>query len=208
MVTRLLPKAAAVVLDSDKRLAQVVARRLRTAIEGVRVLAFSNTSLAWQTLRKHPMLEPYIVVTDLIGVLPRARCFVGRLVRKYPRSKIVLFSGRATPEDVVGLQNRDKIINRYVKKDQGGGIDELVKTAQECFLLYQQDPILDSLRQYLIRCRQPMAPFMQTGSRHYSLRDIYWEIVKRSEIGCMMETAWRSLLVKATLLEEDTGDEQ
>lgn len=201
-----LPQPAVVVLDPDRPLANAVARRLRSDLPGVKVIAFRDRSAAWQALKAQRKLELHVVITDTIGVLPRARCFVRWVARSYPRCKIVLFAGEASSEDVVSLQNDQRLIDRYVKKDYG--IDKLAEVARDYSALYQQDPILDSLRRYLGQCRYPQASFMQMGSKKYSLVDIYWEIVRKSDVGILMEDVWRSLLIKAALVEERTGVEK
>ena len=201
------PRATAVVLDSDRKLGHLVARRLRLTLPNAKVLAFSERTAAWQRLRRQRALEPYVFVTDTIGVLPRANSFVQKVASSYPRSSIVLFSGRVSLEQVVNLQNDKRIIDRYVNKEDKDSVNRVVQIAQECFGLYEQDTVLDSLRQYLAQCRYPRAPFTQIGSKDYSLVDIYWEIVIKSDVGDVMERVWRSLLVKAALLEE-TGVEK
>jgi DNA-binding response OmpR family regulator len=185
------------VLDSDKTTARLIAKGLRQRLDIRRVQAFWEARDAWGNISGDPKLEPYLVITDWIGTEPLKTSFVVRIRTNYPRTKIILYSGRATLEDVVYLQNTKELIDRYIHKDEG--IERLLRVGESCFKKYEEDPILSSVRFYLFRCKNPKEPFTVIDNKHYSLIDIYWEMVRGTEIGKITQQAWQSLLSEAIL---------
>lgn len=203
MARRNVSQAFLLVVEPERDIARVIVRYLREAspaLRRIRIKAFTKSASAWDYLCSEKAIEPCVAVTDTIGVIPGAKSFMGKLRRKFPKSRIILFSARATEEDIVRLQNEDLLIHRYVPKD--AGYLRLAEVAGEEFAEYEREPVLLSMRLYLSRCRDPSAPFTAIGHKEYSLVDMYWEVVKETETGKMMEDVWRSLQVKAMLQDE------
>lgn len=189
------------VLDSTLVTARTVAKGLRQHLHNVKVKPFRKADDAWKGISENPQLEPYLVVTDWIGTEPIKTSFVAKVRVKYPRTQIVLYTGRARADDVVNLQNTEGLIDKYVSKDDG--IATLLPVAIACFRRYEEDPILSSVRFYLSRCREPHAPFTIIDNKEYSMLEMYWEIVRGTEIGKVAQQAWQSLLTEAVLSSEE-----
>ena len=197
-------KPLILVLDPQRDIVRFVARQLREALPPLprlTIKAFTKVTEAWQYVRAEKNREPYLTVTDTIGVIPSARSFIRKFNKRYPKTKVILFSGGATNDEIVQLQNVDALIHRYVSKDDG--FEKLVNVARECFAEYEKQPVLQSMRLYLSKCRDPDAPFTAIASREYSLVDMYWEIVKETEVGLLMEEVWRTLQVKSMLRDKE-----
>lgn len=207
MAQRSQSKPLVVVLDPDRDIMRLVVKQLREALPPLphlMIRGFTNADKAWRYVREEKSREPYLAVTDTIGVIPSARSFIRKFRGTYPKTKVVLFSGRATDEDVVRLQNVDGLVHRYVPKDDG--FEKLIKVAGDCFVEYEKEPVLRSMRLYLSKCRKPDTPFTAIANREYSLKDVYWEIVKETEVGLLMEEAWRTLQVKSMLREKEANN--
>lgn len=197
MTKRKISTAFAAVLDGDVHTARLVAKGLRLKLDRVRVGAFCTAREAWKKISSDPKIEPYVVVTDWIGTIPTRTSFVARIRAKYTRTQIILYSGKAEPEAVVHLQNTEGLIDKYVNK--ADGIECLLQVAEACFRKYKSDPILSSLRLYLSRCKNPEAPFTIIEHKEYSAVDMYWEIVRGTEMGEAAEKGWQSLLTRGLL---------
>lgn len=190
------------VLDGDVQTARLVAKGLRLNLQLVKVEAFWKARDAWNKICSNPRIEPYVIVTDWIGTVPVKTSFLARIRANYPRTQIILYSGRVAPETVVRLQNVEGLIDRYVTKEDG--IECLLQTAESCFRQYKNNPVLSSVRLYLSRCRNPEVPFTVIGNREYSAVDMYWEMVRGTEMGKVAEEGWQSLLIRGLLEEEGT----
>ena len=185
------------VLDAEAPTARMVAKGLRQHLRNAKVTAFWKSIEAWKEISREPQIEPYLVVTDWIGTEPIRNSFVVKLRIKYPRTQVVLYTGRATPDDIVRLQNDEGLIDRYVNKENG--IGALLPVAKACFRRYEEDPVLGSVRFFLSRCKEPEAPFTVIDNREYSMLEMYWEMVRGTKIGNVTQQAWQSLLTYAVL---------
>jgi len=96
--------------------------------------------------------------------------------------------------DVVDLQNRSGLIDKYLPKKDG--IDRLAKLADECCRDYEEDQILSDMRQY-IRQKSTDAknPIILIGAKKYSLYELYWEMSRKTKLGTLAVRAWGALLM-------------
>ena len=198
MSKRKLPAPFVCIIQQKVIDARELLKALRGCFAGAKVKAFTGARQAWDELSRSRNLDPYLVIADSLGMAPFPRSkqsFIARMRSEYPRTPIVLFSESATDEEVVELQNRSRLIDWFLRK--GADDDQLVPLARMAFRQYEQHPVLGSIRDYLFSCKEPATPFMYLGEQPYSLLDIYWEIIRGTDIGDELAEVWRLMQLDA-----------
>ncbi|HUT11197.1 MAG TPA: hypothetical protein VMY42_11920 [Thermoguttaceae bacterium] len=143
--------------------------------------------------RVRSSMEPCLLVTDHIGTIPHGRSVVGSVRRKFPMTKILLHSGGVPENDVLELQHKHRVIDDFVRK--GGDRDLLRERAAHWYRSYWNQSTLQTMRQYIASCPDPKAKFFPgNGNKWLSIVDVYWEIVRDTELGRELRVAWDRLM--------------
>jgi hypothetical protein len=156
---------------------------------------FAEPEAAEQVLRPKRMMrlmEPAVLVTDMIGTIPLGSSFVETVRKELPLMKIILFSRSATPKDAFKLAFLRRVIDDYQSKADHKKISESVF---QWFNTYTRQASLARLRNYIARCPDPKTPFFPDGAgKHLTIIDAYWEIVRQTELGQELLSAWDAIM--------------
>lgn len=191
MPKALLPELCAVVLDGDAPVARAVHNRIEANAQFLKVMSFSSPVKARKSLESQKHFEPVILITDSIGVNPYNGSLAEEFSNRFPRASIVLFSGSLPKNKAKALVTESRI-RAYVPK--GESLDVLVAKATKFIASYQQEKVLKSMRIFLNECESPRLKFMSMGDKEYSMIDVYWEVLRKTEIGKLLEGSWLSLM--------------
>ncbi len=194
------------VVDRDTRVLRRMVREIQHALpHGVILKPFTSgkaAKSALPTLRAKGM-DPHVVVTDMIGITPARNGYAANVRKEFSRTQIILHSQRAMedPVAVLDFQNRDKLIDRFIPKEQTlSSYRRLVECVVDCFNVYHDDLILGDMREHIRACRDATMPVTAVAGKAYSLYDMYWEMSGASPVGKQLTETW--LLVKMMKLQE------
>jgi hypothetical protein len=196
MKTKTLPEGCIIVIDPHKYAVKAIKNSLKPLLKDALLYSFTDSKSAKHWFQdKKDSIEPKLLISDNIGVVPQTNSFAQQVRQSFPRAHILLYSESITEKQVVTLQNEDNLINRYVSKDKN--IAQLADTALKAYSEYERQPVLKSIRQYIAECSKPEEPFTTIGDKDYSLINVYREIVLGTELGMAFEEVWLSLLLKS-----------
>lgn len=141
--------------------------------------------------RVRSSMEPCLLVTDHVGTIPRGRNVVGSVRRKFPMTRILLYSEGVSDNDVLDL-HKNHVIDDFVPK--GGDRNVLRERATHWYRSYWYQSTLQTMRHYIADCPDPHAKFFPgRGNKWLSMVDVYWEIVRDTDLGKELRVAWDRL---------------